>query len=105
MIDNITATKFFDEIRAHFGTQADPGQAIEIDFRYFINSDGTPSIGAFDSNNEKSKPFIFAIAFRRTPKSWRNDTSAFSTPYTFLVISRALARFEEIEYDLSVEEQ
>lgn len=47
-INNIQATKFFDEVRTYFGTQAHTGKAIELVAQAGRQTDGVPFIGIAD---------------------------------------------------------
>ena len=91
-ISHIEATKFFDEVRAHFGSQARPGKAIELVIQSQIRSDGSILIGYFDGNNLNAKPLFLMINENGSGRNWANQIGS---GIVFNIVNQALLAFDD----------
>lgn len=90
-ISHIEATKFFDEVRAHFGSQARPGKAIELVIQSQIRSDGSILIGYFDGNNLNAKPLFLMLNETGSGRNWTNQIGS---GVVFDITNKALLAFD-----------
>ena len=92
-IDNIQATKFYDEVRTHFGLQSKKGVAINLVIDVGRNNDGVPFIGIFDANNADAIPMVLMSNPVGTGRRWSNELS--SNGEAFNLVNVALIAFDK----------
>lgn len=92
-IDNIQATKFYEEARAYFGPQAQAGVAIELVIDVGRRADGATFIGIFDGNNADAAPMVLMVNTLGTGRRWSNELSANGD--AFNVVNSALVAFNK----------
>lgn len=92
-INNIQATKFYDEVRAYFGSQTLAGKGIQLTIKAGKRTDGAIFIGFFDSNNPDSTPLILMVNTLGTGRRWSNELSPNSPIYE--IIDSALLAFDK----------
>ncbi len=104
-INHIEATKFFDEVRAHFGRQTQAGHPIELVIRSQKRLDGSILIGYFDGNNSKAKPLVIMVNMTGTGINWENQIGS---GVVFKIVNEALLTFDDqkkewssIKYDFN----
>ncbi len=89
-INHIEATKFFDEVRAHFGRQTQAGNPIELVIKTKRRSDGAILIGYFDANNPHARPLLLMMNKTGTGVNWEN---LIGSGVIFQVVNQALLAF------------
>lgn len=92
-IDNIQATKFYDEVRAYFGPQTQVGVAINLVIDVGRRADGAIFIGIFDGNNAEVIPMVLMLNTLGTGRRWSNELSA--NEEAFNVVNSALVAFDK----------
>ena len=104
-INHIEATKFFDEVRAHFGRQTQAGNPIELVIKTKRRSDGAILIGYFDGNNSKAKPLVIMVNMTGTGINWENQIGS---GVVFNIVNQALLALDDqkkewssIKYDFN----
>ncbi len=91
-ISHIETTKFFDEVRAHFGRQTQAGKPVELILKAGIKPDGIAFIAYTDGNNSKAKPFVLMINKTATGVNWENQIGSGAV---FKVVNQALLAFSD----------
>lgn len=91
-INHIEATKFFDEVRAHFAPQTQAGKAIELVIRSQMRSDGSILIGYFDGNNLNAKPLFLMLNETGSGRNWTNQIGS---GVIFNITNKALLAFDD----------
>jgi hypothetical protein len=86
-ISNIQATKFFDEMRAHFGHQTRIGTSIALVIQSGQMNDSI-FVGVSDDNNSNAKPLILMKSRTRAGRRWSNEISPNTS--TYHVVNAAL---------------
>lgn len=92
-IDNIQATKFYDEVRAYFGRQTQTGISIELVIDVGRRADGATFIGIFDGNNPDAVPMVLMLNTLGTGRRWSNELS--TNGEAFNVVNSALMAFDK----------
>lgn len=89
-INHIEATKFFDEVRAHFGRQTQAGKSVELVVRANQRPDGIGFVAYFDGNNPNAKPLILMMSKTVSGRDWENQIGS---GMIFYVVNEALLAF------------
>lgn len=92
-INNIQATKYFDEVRSYFGSQAQLGQSIDLVIKAVQRPDGAVFIGIFDGHNPSAVPVALMLNLLGTGRRWTNELS--TTGEVYNVVNAALVAFDK----------
>lgn len=91
-IDNIQATKYFDEVYSYFGQQAKNRQSCKLLVGVGTNTYGTTFIGVFDENNPAAIPITLMVPITDSGLRWSNETSPGTAVYA--IVNLALLDFD-----------
>lgn len=91
-IDNIQATKYFDEVYSYFGLQAKNRQKCKPLVGVGTKADGGTFIGVFDENNPAAIPITLMVPTTGSGLRWSNETSPGTAVYA--IVNLALLDFD-----------
>lgn len=92
-INNIQATKFYDEVRAYFAPQSQKSIAVELVIDAGRRTDGAIFIGIFDGKNPGAIPMVLMVNTVGTGRRWSNEASI--NGEVFHVVNSALLAFDK----------